>query len=152
MFYVTNATTVQEFQEIATAMRTVTEIRRVFTYNAQKAMVVRDTADEVALAEKLVHDLDKPKSEVVVDVMIMQANSDRTRDLAATIASAGTAGLNVPINFAPAGTSPSTTATGTTGPRTTTTTGSTVTLAQARASVHQRIFRRRCRAGCCRPC
>ena len=103
VFYVTNATSVQEFQEIATAIRTVAEIRRVFTYNAQRAMIVRDTVDKVALAEKLVHDLDKPKSEVVVDVMIMQVNSERTRDLAATIASAGTAGLNVPIIFAPNG-------------------------------------------------
>ena len=129
VFYVTNATTVQEFQEIATAIRTVAEIRRVFTYNAQRAMIVRDTVDKVALAEKLVHDLDKPKSEVVVDVMVMQVNSERTRDLAATIASAGTAGLNVPINFAPAGTT-TTTTTGSSGTPTPTTTGNTLTLAQ----------------------
>jgi general secretion pathway protein D len=133
VFYVTNATSVQEFQEIATAIRTVAEIRRVFTYNAQRAMIVRDTVDKVALAEKLVHDLDKPKSEVVVDVMVMEVNSERTRDLAATIASAGTAGLNVPINFAPAGTT-TTTSTGSTGTGgtpttpTTTTTGNTITL------------------------
>lgn len=98
VFYLTNATSVQEFQEIATAIRTVAEIRRVFTYNAQKAMVVRGTPDQVALAEKLVRDLDKPKSEVVVDVIVMEANSSRTRDLAASIA---TAGLNQAINFAP---------------------------------------------------
>jgi general secretion pathway protein D len=103
VFYITNTTTVQEFQEIATAIRTVAEIRRVFTYNAQKAMVVRGTLDQVALAEKLVHDLDKPKSEVIVDVLVMEANSERTRDLAATIASAGTAGLNVPVAFTPSG-------------------------------------------------
>ncbi len=111
VFYVTNATSVQEFQEIATAVRTVAEIRRVFTYNAQRAMIVRDTVDKVALAEKLVHDLDKPKSEVVVDVMVMEANSERTRDLAATIASAGVAGLNVPIFFNGTGTSPPATTT-----------------------------------------
>ena len=133
VFYVTNATSVQEFQEIATAIRTVAEIRRVFTYNAQRAMIVRDTVDKVALAEKLVHDLDKPKSEVVVDVMVMEVNSERTRDLAATIASAGTAGLNVPINFAPSGTTTTTTTGGTgtggtTGTPTTTTTGNTITL------------------------
>jgi len=131
VFYVTNVTSVQEFQEIATAIRTVAEIRRVFTYNAQRAMIVRDTVDKVALAEKLVHDLDKPKSEVVVDVMIMQVNSERTRDLAATIASAGTAGLNVPIVFAPPGTTV-TPPTGTTGGTTTppSVSGNTVTLAQ----------------------
>jgi general secretion pathway protein D len=123
VFYVTNATTVQEFQEIATAIRTVAEIRRVFTYNAQRAMIVRDTVDKVALAEKLVHDLDKPKSEVVVDVMVMQVNSERTRDLAATIASAGTAGLNVPIIFAPNGATLGTAAGTATGTNTGTTTG-----------------------------
>ena len=133
VFYVTNATSVQEFQEIATAIRTVAEIRRVFTYNAQRAMIVRDTVDKVALAEKLVHDLDKPKSEVVVDVMVMEVNSERTRDLAATIASAGTAGLNVPINFAPSGTTTTTTTggtgnSGTPSTPTTTTTGNTITL------------------------
>jgi general secretion pathway protein D len=132
IFYVTNATSVQEFQEIATAVRTVAEIRRVFTYNAQKAMIVRDTVDKVALAEKLVHDLDKPKSEVVVDVMVMEANSERTRDLAATIASAGAAGLNVPITFNGTGTTSTTTTVGTpstavTTPVTTTTTTPTTT-------------------------
>ena len=104
VFYVTNATSVQEFQEIATAIRTVAEIRRVFTYNAQRAMIVRDTVDKVALAEKLVHDLDKPKSEVVVDVIVMEANSERVRDLAATIANAsGIPGLNVSATFSPGG-------------------------------------------------
>ena len=78
VFYVTNATSVQEFQEIANAVRTVAEIRRAFTYNAQKAMVVRGTVDQVALAEKLIHDLDKPKSEVVIDVIVMETNSTRT--------------------------------------------------------------------------
>ena len=131
VFYLTNTTSVQEFQEIATAIRTVAEIRRVFTYNAQRAMIVRDTVDKVALAEKLVHDLDKPKSEVVVDIMVMQANSERTRDLAATIASAGIAGLNIPISFTPAGsTTTTTTGTGTTTTPTTTTTGNSITLNQ----------------------
>ncbi len=105
VFYVTNATSVQEFQEIATAIRTVAEIRRVFTYNAQKAMVVRGTVDQVALAEKLIHDLDKPKAEVVVDVIVMETNSTRTKDLAATIQSvtpSGTApGIYVPFTFSP---------------------------------------------------
>lgn len=101
-FYITNATSVQEFQEIATAIRTVADIRRVFTYNAQKALIVRAPVDAMELAEKLVHDLDKPKSEVVIDVIVMQANSARTRDLAASIVNAsGTPGLNVPFVFTP---------------------------------------------------
>jgi general secretion pathway protein D len=101
VFYAPNATSVQEFQEIANALRTLTEIRRVFTTNAGKAIMVRGTADQVALVEKLLHDLDKPKAEVIVDVMIMAANTTRSKQLAATIALGGTAGLNVPISFTP---------------------------------------------------
>ncbi len=99
VFYVTNATSVQEFQEIATAIRTVAEIRRVFTYNAQKALIVRGSRDQVALTEKLIHDLDKPKSEVVIDIIVMQVNSTYSRSLAATLASGGTAGLQQAISF-----------------------------------------------------
>ncbi len=97
-FFVTNAATPQEFNEIQTAVRTITEIRRVYPYVAQKAIVVRGDADAVALAEKLIRDLDKPKAEVVIDVIVMEANSARTRDLAATIASAG---LNLTAGFNP---------------------------------------------------
>ena len=34
VFYLKNPTTVQEFQEIITAVRSVTDVRRMFTYNA----------------------------------------------------------------------------------------------------------------------
>jgi len=134
-FYITNASTVQEFQEISTAVRTITNITRVFTVNPQKALVVRGSADAVALAEKLVHDLDKPKSEVVIDVLIMEANTAYTRDLAATLASGGTAGINIPITFNPPGTAastPPTTTPGTTPPTTTpaTTPAGSISLAQ----------------------
>ncbi len=122
VFYVTNVTSVQEFQEIATTIRTVAEIRRVFTYNAQKALIVRGTADQVALTEKLIHDLDKPKSEVVIDVIVLQVNSQYSRSLAATIASGGTAGLQQAISFLP-----TTTNTGTTTTITDPTTGITTT-------------------------
>lgn len=127
VFYVTNATSVQEFQEIATAIRTVAEIRRVFTYNAQKALIVRGTEDQVALAEKLIHDLDKPKSEVLIDAIILEVNDQYSRSLAATLASGGTAGLSQAITFnGPNPTAASTNATtGTTTPAT-----GTITLSQ----------------------
>jgi len=135
VFYVTNTTTVQEFQEIAQAVRTVPEARRTFTYNAQKAIIVRGTADQVAMAEKLIHDLDKPKSEVVVDVVVMEANSSHTRDLAASILAAGKAGLSIPITFTPrnvilTGTTPPTTGTGGTTSTTTNTLSSAISLAK----------------------
>ncbi len=121
--YVTNMTSIPDFQEIVSAVRALTEIRRTFSSNAQKAIIMRGTTDAVALAEKVIRDLDKPKAEVVIDVIVMQANTSRTRDLAASIAGGG--GLTVPFAFSP--TNPVTTTSGTTG-TTTTTTGTTTAL------------------------
>jgi general secretion pathway protein D len=100
-FYLKNLTTPQELQEIATILRAITDIRRVFTVNALNILMVRGELDKVLLAEKLVNDLDKPKGEVVIDVMVMSANRARTRDLASTFLSGGANGLNLPINFVP---------------------------------------------------
>ncbi len=105
IFYLQNAYNNQELTEIMTAMRTVTEVRRVFPVNSQYAIVVRGTADQVALAEKILLDLDKPKPEVVVDVLVMEANRTRTRDLALTPLSSGRPGLGSPVNFTGGGTS-----------------------------------------------
>ncbi|MCP5119189.1 MAG: type II and III secretion system protein, partial [bacterium] len=63
----------------------------------------RGTSDQVALAEKLMHDLDKPLAEVVVDVIVFEANRSRTRDLASSIISGGASGITLPISFTPRG-------------------------------------------------
>lgn len=96
VFYLHNVTTPQELQEIVTAVRSVADIQRLFVYNAQNAIIARGEADKIALAEKIIHDLDKPKSEVVVDVLVMQVSSDMTRTLGAALSN-----LNVPISFSP---------------------------------------------------
>ena len=138
VFYLSNVSTPQELQEIVNAVRSVADIQRFFPYNSQNAIIAKGSADQVALAEKILHDLDKPKSEVVVDIIVMEASTVYTRQLTAAIASAG---LNVPANFTPrAGlqvvNNPTTTSTttgttgtttGTTGISTTDTTASTAT-------------------------
>ena len=48
---------VSAFQAEATRIRTVTNIRRVYTYNRLRALLVRGTASEVAEARRLVADL-----------------------------------------------------------------------------------------------
>ena len=70
---------------------------------------MRGTTDQVALAEKLLQDLNKPKSEVVIDVIVMQVNSQYSRSLAATLSSAGTTGLQQSIGFLPTTTNGTTT-------------------------------------------
>jgi hypothetical protein len=60
LYYLKTPATTQEFQEVVTAVRTVADIRRVFTYNAPKAVVARGTADQLALADWLMGELDQP--------------------------------------------------------------------------------------------
>ncbi len=137
VFYLSNLTTPQQLQEVSTVIRTVAGITKVFTYSAMNALIVRGTPDQVLLAEKLVNDLDKPSSEVVVDVIVLTASRSKTRDLAATIASVGasgtSAGISTGIQFAPTNpvTLPGTT-TGTSA--TTTSTTSTVTTSGGTAA------------------
>ena len=133
VFYLRNPTSVQEFQEIVTTIRSVSDVRRMFTFNAQNAVVVRDTVDKVALVEKLLHDMDKPKSEVVIDMIVMEVSSDKSHTIGAGLVSAGgTTGLSVPFGFSP--TNPittGTTGTSTTGTTTTTTTTTTTPTTSA---------------------
>ncbi len=109
VFYLQNLTSPQELQEVMTGMRTVTDVRKVFPINSQSAIVVRGTVDQVALAEKVLMDLDKAKPEVIVDVLVMEANKKKTRDLALTPISGGAAGISTGIVYNPGGGSGTTT-------------------------------------------
>jgi general secretion pathway protein D len=98
-FYLQNVSSQQELQEIVNAVRTITDIAKIYQYLGQNALVVRGEADKVELAQKIIRDLDKPKSEVVVDVLVIEATSAFSRQLTAAIAN-GT-GLNIPVTFSP---------------------------------------------------
>jgi hypothetical protein len=60
VFILQQTATINNFQEVATTIRTITEIRRVFTYNRPRALTVRGTADQIAAAEFLIRELDQP--------------------------------------------------------------------------------------------
>jgi hypothetical protein len=60
LLFVPNAATVQSFQEVATTIRTIADIRRVYAYNSPRALALRGTADQIATAAFLVHELDQP--------------------------------------------------------------------------------------------
>ena len=83
--YVPNAATVQDFQEIATAVRTTADIRRVFTYNAPRAIVFRGRPEEIALAKWVVGELDRPldapkRHDAKDEYRVPPASDDVTRE------------------------------------------------------------------------
>jgi len=101
VFYIQNASTPQEFTEIFNAIRTGAKLNTgIFQVASQNAIVARGSTDTIALVEKLVHDLDRPKSEVLVDVIVMEVSKTKMTTLGAAIAGQS-GGLNVPIQFTP---------------------------------------------------
>ncbi len=97
-FYLSNVSLPTELQDMVNAIRSILEVSRIQQLPTQKAIVIRGTPDQVALAEKLITDIDKAKPEVVIDVMVMTVTTDVTRDLgivppgSATVALQGTSG------------------------------------------------------------
>jgi len=118
-FYLTNLSAPTELQDVVNAIRAVLDVQRVQQLLSQNALVVRGTPDQIALAEKLVEDLDKARPEVIVDIAIMQVSKDRSRTLGLSPPTSATVTLQ--SNLSSTTTTNGTTTTGSG----TTTTGST---------------------------
>lgn len=60
VFTLTQPVPVQSFQEIATLVRSLGDIRQLFTYNRSRMIVAHATGPQIALADWLIHELDQP--------------------------------------------------------------------------------------------
>lgn len=80
-FYLANTVTPQDLTEIVTGMRQFFDLRRIAQLNSQNAIVVRATPDVLTLIGKVIDDIDKAKPEVVIQVEVLEARTDRLRTL-----------------------------------------------------------------------
>ena len=112
-FYLSNLSQPTELQDVVNAIRAVLDVQRVQQLLSQNALVVRGTPDQIALAEKLVDDLDKARPEVIVDIAVLQVSKDKSRTLGMNWPTSATVALQSNINT-------TTAATGTTGATTST--------------------------------
>jgi len=80
-FYLGNVSTPTDLQDIVNAIRTVLEVPRIQQIPSQSAIVIKGTPDQLALAQKMVDDIDKSKPEVVVDVVVAQVRKDKLHDI-----------------------------------------------------------------------
>src|SRR2546426_8979936 len=117
-FYISNTIQPQDLTEIVTGLRQLLDLKRIQQLNSQNAIIVRDTPDKLLLAGKMISDVDKAKPEVVVQVEVLEARTDRLRDLGIL------PGQKATIEINPNGTTSSSTST--------TTTNSGITLSQLR--------------------
>jgi general secretion pathway protein D len=112
-FYLSNISQPTELQDVVNAIRSVLDVQRVQQLLSQNALVVRGTPDQIALAEKLVDDLDKARPEVIIDIAVMQVSKDRSRTLGLNPPTSATVTLQSNINNT---TTPTTNSNGTTTP------------------------------------
>jgi general secretion pathway protein D len=76
-FFLSNA----DVKEIDKLLRSLIEARRLSTNEQLNAITLRDTADKVAIAEKLIRVNDKAKAEVLIDVEILIMASTKNSDI-----------------------------------------------------------------------
>ena len=76
-FFLSNA----DVKDIDKLLRSLIEARRLSTNEQLNAITLRDTADKVAIAEKLIRINDKAKAEVLVDVEILIMANTKNSDI-----------------------------------------------------------------------
>ncbi len=76
-FFLSNA----DVKEIDKLLRSLIEARRLSTNEQLNAITLRDTADKVAIAEKLIRVNDKAKAEVLIDVEILIMASTKNSNI-----------------------------------------------------------------------
>ena len=113
-FYLANTVQPQDLTEIVTGLRQLLDLKRIHQLNSQNAIIIRDTPDKLLLAEKMIGDIDKAKPEVVVQVEVLQARTDRLRDLGILPLQSASVTINPNASTTTTGTTTGTTTTGTT--------------------------------------
>ena len=96
VFYLNNITQQHVLEEIAGTLKTLVGIRQVFVQADDNSILVRSDAGRVALAEKLIADIDRPRAEVVIDVIFLSVDKDWVRNLGLQL------GSSAAVNFTPA--------------------------------------------------
>jgi general secretion pathway protein D len=80
-FFLSNS----EVKDMMTILRSLVDARKIASNEQLNAIILRDTADRVKVAEKIIETNDKSKAEVVIDVELLQVNSNRVRDLGVSL-------------------------------------------------------------------
>src|ERR1700722_18986519 len=118
-FYLSNTVQAQDLTEIVTGLRQLLDLKRIQQLNAQNAIIIRASPDQLAIAEKMIRDIDKAKPEVVIQVQVLEARLDKMRNLGIL------PGQTASIAIVPPGTTTTTSGTNTTGTTGTSTSSTT---------------------------
>ena len=82
--YLSNPLQPADRTAITTALKQILGLQRIIDNPNSNAIIVRDTPARVAEAERLIHDLDRGKAEILIQVAVIEADRNRVRDLGLT--------------------------------------------------------------------
>ena len=80
-FFLSNA----ETKDVLTLLRSLIGAKNVATNEQLNAITIRDTADKVKVAQRMIEGIDKSRSEVIVDVELIEVDTNRIRELGVSL-------------------------------------------------------------------
>ncbi|MCI0656417.1 MAG: hypothetical protein L0170_05030, partial [Acidobacteria bacterium] len=104
-FYLSNA----DVKDVQVLLRTLLDARQLAQNDRLNAITIRDTPERVQVAEKIIESNDKAKSELIIDVQLLELNRNLLQNLGIDLTGASggsgksltigyTAGTTVPLN------------------------------------------------------
>jgi general secretion pathway protein D len=94
--YLSNPLAPADRTAITTTLKQVLGLQRIVDNPDSNAIILRDTPAKAAAAERLIHELDRGKAEILVEVAVIEADRSRTRDLGlTTVATSPLSGSNI---------------------------------------------------------
>lgn len=107
--YLQNPIQQTDLTAILTAVKQITHLQTAFENLDTNSITVYASPEQVAEATELIHNLDRGKAEVLIDVTVLEADKDRLRDLGLAPVPLSSTGTMAAVGFAPPGTGGTTT-------------------------------------------
>ena len=76
-FFLSNA----EVKDVLTLLRSLIGAKNIATNEQLNAVTIRDTADKVRVAQRMIEGIDKSRSEVIVDVELIEVDTKKLREI-----------------------------------------------------------------------
>ncbi len=80
-FFLSNA----ETKDVLTLLRSLIGAKNIAVNEELNAITIRDTADKVKVAQRMIEGIDKSRSEVIVDVELIEVDTNRIRELGVSL-------------------------------------------------------------------
>jgi general secretion pathway protein D len=87
-FYLSNA----DVKDVQVLLRTLLDARQIAQNDRLNAITIRDTPERVAVAQKIIESNDKAKSELIIDVELLEVNRNLLRNLGIDLIGGGSSG------------------------------------------------------------